>query len=94
MCERSVNYEIVFLATEGVQKTDDGRQMTEDGKGKADDRRRTLKSYQKLRLNSVRVNARNRCAPTAATWPIVTRFSYANCMTLQLGQHQQTKANP
>ena len=38
--------------------------------------------YKKLRLSSVHVNTRNSHAPTAATWPIVTRFSYANCMTL------------
>jgi len=41
-----------------------------------------LKIYQKLRLSSVHVNARNSHVPTAATWPIATRFSYANCMTL------------
>ncbi len=41
-----------------------------------------LRICQKLKLSSVHVNARNSHAPTAAIWPIVTRFSYANCMTL------------
>ena len=41
-----------------------------------------LRIYQKLRLNSVHVNARNSHAPTAAIWPIAIRFSYVNCMTL------------
>ena len=41
-----------------------------------------LRTYQKLRLSDVHANVRNRHAPTAATWPIVTRFLHANCMTL------------
>ena len=41
-----------------------------------------LRTYQKLRLSNVHVNVKNSHAHTAAIWPIVTRFSHANCMTL------------
>ena len=41
-----------------------------------------LRTYQKLRLSDVHANVRNSHAPTAAIWPIVTRFLHANCMTL------------
>ena len=41
-----------------------------------------LRTCQKLKLSSVHVNVKNSHAHTAVTWPIVTRFSYANCMTL------------
>jgi len=41
-----------------------------------------IKIYQKLRLSGIHVIARNIHAPLAVTWPIVTRFSHANCMTL------------
>ena len=40
-----------------------------------------LKIYQKLKLSSVHVNVKNNHARTAATWPIATKFSCANCMT-------------
>ena len=40
-----------------------------------------LRIYQKLKLSSVHVNVRNSHAHTAVTWPIATRFSYANCTT-------------
>ncbi len=41
-----------------------------------------LKICQKLKLSSVHVNVKNSHAHTAATSPIVTRFSHVNCMTL------------
>jgi len=41
-----------------------------------------LRTYQKPRLSNVHVNVKNSHAHTAAIWPIVTRFSHANCMTL------------
>lgn len=41
-----------------------------------------LRTYRKLKLSSIHVNVKNSHAHTAATWPIVTRFSHVNCMTL------------